>query len=128
MVSPSETRAIVLIDHGSRRAEANAQLETVASAVRERAPDKVVECAHMELAEPTLSEAIARCVEQGAKDIIVHPYFLSPGRHTQEDIPRMVEQTAGQHPGVAIRISDPLGVHPGVIDAVLDRVASVRGA
>jgi sirohydrochlorin ferrochelatase len=119
-------RAIVLIDHGSRRAEANAQLETVAAEVRQRCPDDVVACAHMELAEPDLAQAVAACIESGAREIVVHPYFLGPGRHTQEDIPRMVEQIAREHPEVAIRVSDPLGVHPGVIDAVLDRVSRAR--
>ncbi len=115
-------RAIVLIDHGSRRDEANAQLEAVAAAVRARSPDDLVECAHMELAEPTLAQAVERCVAIGAREIVVHPYFLGPGRHTQEDIPRLVAEIAAQHPDVSIRTSEPLGVHAGVVEAVLDRV------
>ncbi len=125
-MTPAAKRAIVLIDHGSRRAEANAQLEAVATAVRKHYPDDVVECAHMELAEPTLAQAIAHCVEHGADEIVVHPYFLGPGRHTQEDIPEMVEQITQQHPAVAIRVSEPLGAHPGVVDAVIDRVSRAR--
>lgn len=119
-------RAIVLIDHGSRRAEANEQLAAVARAVAERRPQDLVEIAHMELAEPTLEQAIDRCISGGAEEIVVHPYFLGPGRHTREDIPRMVEENAARHPAVAIRISEPLGLHPGLIEAVLDRVAAAR--
>lgn len=125
-MSPAPSRAIVLIDHGSRRAEANAQLEAVAERVRARCPDDLVACAHMELAEPTLEDAIARCIAAGVSAIVVHPYFLGPGRHTREDIPRMVAAVAEQHPGVAIRVSEPLGLHEGLVDAVVDRVEQAR--
>ena len=35
-------RAVLLVDHGSRRPEANAQLEALAERVRERLPDRYV--------------------------------------------------------------------------------------
>ncbi|MCP4035960.1 MAG: cobalamin biosynthesis protein CbiX [bacterium] len=119
-------RAILLVDHGSRRDEANEHLAGVARAVQQRAPELLVEFAHMELAEPTIAQAIARCVEAGVSEIVVHPFFLGPGRHSREDIPRMVGEIASGHPDLAIRISEPLGLHPGLVDAVLDRVAQER--
>ena len=118
-------RAILLVDHGSRRAEANAQLSAVAEALRARIPGEIVEIAHMELAEPDVASGISRCVDAGAQTIVVHPYFLGPGRHTRESIPELVNAAAQQHPGVEIRISEPLGLHEGLIDAVLDRVAKL---
>jgi len=118
-------RAILLVDHGSRRADANAHLALVADAVRARIPDETVEIAHMEIAEPTIAQGIARCVESGAQLIIVHPYFLGPGRHTRESIPGLVDAAARDHPGLTIRISEPLGLHTGLIDAVLDRIGEI---
>lgn len=119
-------RAILLVDHGSRRDEANAHLHVVAREVQARAPDARVAIAHMELAEPTIAQGIASCVAAGASEIIVHPFFLSPGRHSLEDIPRMAEQAALEHPGVVVRTSAPLGLHRGLIDALLDRVAETH--
>lgn len=119
-------RALLLVDHGSRRREANEHLASVARAVCERAPEWIVEIAHMEIAEPNVAEGIARCVAAGAGEIVVHPYFLGPGRHSREDIPRLVEEASRDHPGVAIRTSEPLGLHRGIVDAVLDRVAETR--
>ena len=116
-------RAILLIDHGSRRAEANALLEDVAAQVRKRAPESIVEVAHLEIAEPDISEGIDACVKQGATQIVVHPYFLGPGRHTTEDIPAQVERAGERHPNVRIRISEALGGHAALIDAILDRVS-----
>jgi sirohydrochlorin ferrochelatase len=118
-------RAILLIDHGSRRAEANALLEDVADQVRRRAPESIVEVAHMEIAEPDIGEGIETCVEKGATHIIVHPFFLGPGRHVSEDIPAQVERAGQRHPNVRIRISEPLGNHAALIDVILDRVSDV---
>ncbi|MBW2578038.1 MAG: cobalamin biosynthesis protein CbiX [Deltaproteobacteria bacterium] len=116
-------RAILLVDHGSRRAEANALLEDVADQIRKRAAESIVEIAHLEIADPGISEGIETCVGKGATHIIVHPFFLGPGRHTSEDIPAQVERAAQRHPNVRIRISEPLGSHAALIDVILDRVS-----
>ncbi|MBW2494429.1 MAG: cobalamin biosynthesis protein CbiX [Deltaproteobacteria bacterium] len=116
-------RAILLVDHGSRRAEANELLEEVAAQIRKRAADSIVEVAHLEIAEPGIGEGIETCVRKGATRIVVHPFFLGPGRHTSEDIPAQVERAAREHPNVQIRISEPLGNHAALIDVILDRVS-----
>jgi sirohydrochlorin ferrochelatase len=120
------TRGILLVDHGSRRAEANAQLEELAARVAARAPDLVVRFAHMELAPPSIAEALAACVAAGADEIVVHPYFLGPGRHTRRDIPRLVEAAASRHPGLRVRVSEPLGLDERIVELVLERVAAAE--
>jgi sirohydrochlorin ferrochelatase len=115
-------RAILLVDHGSRRAEANAQLEQVAALLRARVPERIVEIAHLELAPPGIAQGIEACVAAGASEIAVHPFLLSPGRHSREDIPRQVEAAARQHPGIRLRVTPPLGVHEKLVDVILERV------
>lgn len=116
------SRAILLVDHGSRRPASNAQLHELASAVRARVSGTVVEVAHLELARPTIAEGIEACVRAGAKEIVVHPWFLGPGRHTTHDIPRKVEEALAAYDGVDARISSPLGLHPKLVDVVIDRI------
>lgn len=111
---------IIVIDHGSRRAEANARIEEIAAGVAARLPDAVVEFAHMELVEPTLAQAFERAVARGSDSIVIHPYFLAPGRHVVEDIPRLGKEAAAAHPGVRWRISEPTGRSPAIYDAVLE--------
>ena len=118
--------AIVLVDHGSRRAEANAILSEIAERIREAAPGRIVEIAHMEFATPSLADAVDACVEGGAKEIVVHPYFLAPGNHSTRDIPRLARDAAERHPGVAIRIAAPLGAHPKIAEVVLERVEAAE--
>jgi sirohydrochlorin ferrochelatase len=120
------TRAILLVDHGSRRPEANALLDEVAERVGRRVPDRVVCVAHMELAPPSIAEGLDACVAAGADDIVVHPYFLGPGSHTSDDIPRLVAEASRRHPGVRVAISAPLGLHEGLVDAILERVERAR--
>ena len=61
---------------------------------REETGRPIVELAHMELCEPGIDVAFSRCVEQGATLVAVSPFFLSPGRHWQEDIPALTAEAA----------------------------------
>ncbi|MGH0035994.1 MAG: sirohydrochlorin chelatase [Myxococcota bacterium] len=122
----SAPRAILLVDHGSRRDEANAQLEAVAEALRARLRDRgdrsSVHVAHLEIAEPDFAAGVAACLADGAREIVVHPYFLSPGRHGSRDIPERVEAARRSHPDVEFRLTALLGEGGRLADAVLARV------
>ena len=87
-------QALLLIDHGSTREDANDLLPKVARMVKEMSDFEIVCYAHMELAEPTIQQGFDACVAAGADEVIVHPYFLGPGRHSVSDIPRMVAEAA----------------------------------
>lgn len=115
-------RALLLVDHGSRREEANAVLVRVAEMIRRLSGFPVVHYAHMEIAEPTISQGFDACVADGARQIIVHPYFLAPGAHYNEDIPRLVTEAAAKHPQVHWTITEPLGIHPKLCEVVLERI------
>ena len=47
-------RAIILVDHGSRREAANRHLEGLAALVADQRTDWVIRIAHLELAEPSV--------------------------------------------------------------------------
>ena len=116
------SRAILLVDHGSRRPEANALLDSVAAELSRRMSDHIVRVAHMEIAEPTVAQGIDACVEAGAREIVVHPYFLGPGYHTRESIPQLVEAAAQRHPDLRVWISEPLGLHTKLVDVIVERI------
>lgn len=119
-------KALVLIDHGSRRSESNALLEEMATRVAGQLPEWHVEAAHMELAEPSLADAVARCVEKGAREIVVVPFFLGPGRHVTEDIPRLVQEQREAHPDVSMRLTDCLAPDDLLATLVVARATEVR--
>lgn len=115
-------RGVLVVGHGSHRREANDDVREAARRIAERGRFPLVEAAFLEIEHPNISKAFARLVEQGAEEIIVHPYFLSPGRHTRGDIPIEVREAASHHPGVNYRITEPLSAHPLVIEASVERL------
>ena len=117
---------IVLVDHGSRFKAANDLLDDVVAMFKRVSGNRIVEAAHMELAEPTIAQAFNACVRQGAGRVAVHPYFLSPGKHSTTDIPRMVEQAAAHHPGVAFHVTPPLGLDDKIAEVIIRRVSECQ--
>jgi sirohydrochlorin ferrochelatase len=113
---------VLVVGHGSRREEANEDVREAARRIAELGGFRLVEPAFLEIEHPNISEGFARLVQQGAREITVHPYFLSPGRHTRGDIPVEVEQAAKQHVGISYRITEPLSAHPLVIEASVGRI------
>jgi sirohydrochlorin ferrochelatase len=115
-------KAILLIDHGSRRDAANEMMNCMANLVQAMAgPGVVVRYAHMELAEPSIAAGVQQCVDAGATELIVFPYMLSPGRHSTGDIPQMVAEAAGAHPGLDVRVTSAFGVHEKLAELILGR-------
>jgi sirohydrochlorin ferrochelatase len=118
--------ALLLIAHGSRRAEANADLEYVAAALRARGHG-IVRPSYLELAEPTIEGGGVQCVEAGATDVVLVPYFLSPGIHVAEDLTAARDALSARFPGVRFVLAEPLGRHPLLIDVVEQRVRDCLG-
>ena len=120
---PETTPAVIVIDHGSRREESNAMLLEVVALFREVGGWAMGEATDVELAEPSLATAFARCAEQGARRGVVHPLFLLPGRHWSEDIPRLAAEAAENHPGLEFLVTAPLGVHGLLAELMQVRIA-----
>ena len=117
-------RALLIVDHGSRAADAHAHLSWVAEQVRLRRPGLPVYVAHMELSEPSIERAVAACAEDGVEELFVHPFFLVPGVHATDDVPRLVEAAARAHPRLRVRMTASLGSVAGVADLILATLPS----
>ncbi len=115
---------IIIVDHGSRRDESNRLLERVADAFAQRfaAQYDIVEPAHMELAEPSIASAYARCVQRGAARVVVCPYFLGPGKHWTGDIPALTAAAAANFPGTRYHVAQTLGLDDLMLELLNKRV------
>ena len=116
------TRGVLVVGHGSRRREANDDVREAARRIAERGRFLLFEAAFLEIEDPNIGEGFENLVKRGADEVIVHPYFLSPGRHTRGDIPVEVREAANHHPGINYRITEPLSAHPLVIEASVERL------
>jgi sirohydrochlorin ferrochelatase len=121
-------RAILLVDHGSRVAAANQVLEDVVAAMRVTlGGGALVAFAHQEVAPPSVGEAVDALVAQGAAEIVVVPFFLAPGRHATEDVPRLAREAAARHLGLRVEVvAPPLPASAGALAAIV--AAAVEGA
>ena len=120
--------ALVVLVHGSPRSIANADMFRVVEAMKTRpgaARFPIVEVGFMECNEPTIPEAIDRCVAAGATRVIAVPYFLHTGTHVCNDLPTLLEEAQARYPGVKFRMGDYIGLSPCVTDILRDRAEVV---
>jgi sirohydrochlorin ferrochelatase len=116
--------ALLLIAHGSRQAEANADLHHVTDELRNRGHSIVV-ASFLELAQPDIENGGVRCVEEGATEVVMVPYFLSAGMHVRHDLTEARDKLQARFPDVDFRLAEPLGPHPLLIEILLERVRQV---
>ena len=119
---PQYTVGVIVVDHGSKKAAANDLLPAVVALFKRVSGAAIAEPAHMELAAPSIGEAFDRCVAQGATLVVVHPYFLAPGRHSTTDIPWLTAQAAARHPGVRHHVTQPLGLDEKLARLMVERI------
>jgi sirohydrochlorin ferrochelatase len=81
-----------------------------------------VGCAFLELASPSIPEAIDTAVAAGARELHLVAYFLSAGRHVAPDIPDIIDNKRRQHPATAIHLHPHLGSSPAMPGLVLNSI------
>ncbi len=113
---------LVIVDHGSRRQDANDRHEHFVADWPDHDRYCAVEPAHMELAEPSIRTAFAACVAASATTVVIAPFFLWPGNHWDRDIPALAASAAARHRGVRYLVTAPLGPHPLLVNIVEGRV------
>jgi sirohydrochlorin ferrochelatase len=116
---------VIIVDHGSRRDESNRMLEEVAGLFARRFNQQygIVEPAHMELAEPSISTAYAKCVQRGARRVVVCPFFLGPGKHWTQDIPRLTAEAAAKFPQTQYHVAPTLGIDDLILELLEKRTS-----
>lgn len=119
------TTALLLIAHGSRHAEANADLHHVATELRARGHPIVV-ASFLELAEPGIEAGGRECVARGASRVVLVPYFLSAGVHVRRDLTQSRANLAHEFPAVEFLLAEPMGRHPLLADVVAQRAAEAQ--
>ena len=114
-------KSLLLVAHGSRRESSNDEIRQLAAKLGALAVNRYrsVNCAFLELAEPSIPDGIEACIQAGAEEVVVLPYFLSAGRHVIEDIPREVAGKQEQYPSVPIRLAPYLGSAEGITELLL---------
>jgi sirohydrochlorin ferrochelatase len=110
MRTDNSPQAVLLAAHGSRVTESNEEIEALAGRLAAAlGPGWLVSHAFLELARPSIPDAIDVLVHDGARHVVLVPYFLSAGRHVSTDIPAIVAAARKRHPGVEIETTGHFG-------------------
>jgi sirohydrochlorin ferrochelatase len=117
--------ALLVMVHGSPTPGASddmfAVVEELAARPEARERFPIVEVGFMECNEPTIPDAIDRCVAKGARRVVAVPYFLHTGTHVADDLPTLLEEARERHPSVEFRMGDYIGLSPRLTDLLADR-------
>jgi hypothetical protein len=70
---------VVVVDHGSRRKESNAMLDEFCKLYQQVSRHTIVEAAHMEIAEPTIQQAVGVALATRASNT----HTAGPFKHTR---------------------------------------------
>jgi sirohydrochlorin ferrochelatase len=117
----SPNKALLIVGHGSRSAEAIREFEQIIDEVRKKSGFTLVRGAHMELAQPDIPSCISEIAEAGIVHITVVPYFLFMGNHIKYDIPEILNEQKKRYPDIHIHFARPFGFDPMIADIIIKR-------
>ena len=113
---------LLIVDHGSRRPAANAQVLDMAARVARLVPAGTpITTAHLDICPPTIADGIAVLLAQGVDELRVLLYFLADGRHVSEDIPAQVRAALAVRPDVRVTLAGALGPDDALAGLMLVR-------
>lgn len=114
-------RAVMLVGHGSLRSGAGAAMIRLAERAQAARVASIVSAGFLNYSRPAFGETLERCVEGGASEVIIQPYFLVPGKFVREDLARLAEAGRLAHPELSIQVAQPFGDHPALARLLLKR-------
>jgi sirohydrochlorin ferrochelatase len=114
-LAPRAPLPLLMVGHGTRDPQGLEVVEALAAQVRAARPGLPVEVAYVDVARPTLAEALAR--RRG--ELVLVPLLLGAGYHVKVDIPRGLAAA----PQVSARVTPALGPDPLLAEALAERLA-----
>jgi sirohydrochlorin cobaltochelatase len=122
---------LLIVGHGTRSAAGVAEFTRFVARAGAHAGGRVpaVDGGFIELARPSVADAVTRLIPDGGRPIVAVPLVLTAAGHGKGDIPAALARELARHPGLSYRYGRPLGPHPVLQDLVAARVdAALAGA
>jgi sirohydrochlorin cobaltochelatase len=105
-------REFLLVGHGSRVPESNAELRAFVTALAQRIDQPIHHC-FLELAEPDMWTGITDAAERAGDDgeVVVIPLFLGAAFHLKSEVAGAIARAREAFPHVSFKYTFPLGFH-----------------
>lgn len=113
------TDILLLVGHGSRDPNGNAEIERFADQWRQRRPHWPIQVCFIEFAEVLLDEGLVRAARSGNRVVVV-PLILNAAGHVKMEIPQHIEMARAAFPDVQFVCTPPLGANDLIL-AILQR-------
>lgn len=124
---PDGDHGLLLVGHGSRSAAGVAAYWELARVLQDLAPLLRIGCGFIELAEPSLDDAIDAMISDGTTSIAAVPLVLLGAGHMKNDGPATLARARHRHPGADLRYGRDLGIHPLVLEVAEERIKATLG-
>jgi sirohydrochlorin ferrochelatase/SAM-dependent methyltransferase len=119
--------AVLLMGHGTRDPEGAAEYRALTADVAARlGGERTVTPCFLELAEPSILDALQSAYDGGNRDLLAVPCFLFGAGHVKNDLPTALHAARMQRPDLTIRYGAPLGVQPEMLAAMDARIAETE--
>ena len=120
-------KALVLIGHGALNKASGASMIRHAALLKRTPnnPDGVADFAtagFLNFSQPTFKEAVQRCADKGATQIIVQPYFLIHGYYVKKVLKDLLNEAKANHPEINFEQLEPFGDHPALAKLAFKRL------
>lgn len=119
-------KKILLVAHGSRLKASNHEVAHIADSLTKALPKthERVRVAFLELAEPSIPDALQQYIDEGATHIVVLPYFLAAGTHVNNDIPDIIRAIKRKNVSIQIDLHPHLGAIKNMTQLLIEQLSS----
>lgn len=118
---------ILIVGHGTRDQAGVAEFVAAAKLAADLMPSDLVEHCFLELATPSITDAVDRLARSGAEKIVVAPLLLFAAGHVKEDIPRLVAEATSNY-AIPFLQAEPLDRHEKIVAASAQRFQQTTGS
>jgi len=119
--------SVLVVGHGTRNPNGARQLLELVGHMQAKEPNANIFGCFLELAEPTIEQAIEQLYDHGIKKILVVPVLLFTAAHALQDIPDAVADAAARFGIEVIGQTGSLGTHASVVALSQTRYSEVIG-
>lgn len=107
-------RGLLVVGHGTADETGAAETRRVAALAADLLPGVPVELGFLEIASPTIHDAVARLAAAGCREVMAAPLLLFTAGHALRDVPEALAAAATQVGMRAVQAA-ALGLHPEIV-------------
>lgn len=114
--------AVILVFHGSRNPQSQAEAAAFVDALRSSLPGHHVSHGFLRECAPDIRDSIVEAVKSGATEIRLIPIFALTGNHIAVDIPEILREAGAAHPDRRFLLDPVLVRTPQFLDDIKNRI------